>query len=137
MVESDKARFLEVLRWLCRKYPFEGKPRALPAGEDLRDYFAALRDMPIEDLEGGARWHYGHSEFYPDRPAALRRSVEEWRRANPRPYQPPEPVRQMAIGEESPESREESARALRTILDALTRGESPRVFTVSELVGEV
>lgn len=85
MVEADRKRFIAVLTWLCRKYPVDGKPRALPLGEDLVDYFAALRDVPIEDIEGGGRWHYGHSEFYPDRPAALRRSCEGWRAENPRP----------------------------------------------------
>lgn len=137
MVEGDKRRFLDVLRWLCRKYPVEGRPRPLPQGEDLREYFAALRDIPIEDLEGGSRWHYGHSEFYPDRPATLRKSAEEWRRANPRQYQAPVPWQRLVTVEDTPESREHGARALQRVLDALSRGESPRVMTVSDLVGEV
>ena len=54
-VESDKARFLEVLRWLCRKYPFEGKPRALPAGEDLRESLAKTLAAINASIVAGAR----------------------------------------------------------------------------------
>lgn len=133
---SHKQRLVEILAWLCRKYGKEGEPRVLPEGEDLDDYCAALADLSIEDLAGGARWHYGHSESYPDRPASLRRSAKEWRKANSRPYQPPQPMT-VPVLEESPESREAGARALERVLDALAKGESPQVITVSELVGEV
>lgn len=85
MVESDGPRFMALLRWLCDRFKADGRTRPLPVGEDLAEYFAALKDLPIEDLEGGSRWHFGHSEFYPDRPAALRKSCEAWRTANPRP----------------------------------------------------
>ena len=106
MTNADRKRFFELLRWLAKRYPVEGRPQLLPSGEELVDYFEALRDIPIEDLEGGARWHYGHSEYFPDRPATLRKSAQEWRRENPRPRQPPEASRRTSDLRETPrESR--------------------------------
>lgn len=85
MTDADKNRFLDVLRWLCKRYKVNGEVRPLPVGEDLTEYFQALRNLPIEDLEHGARWHYANSEFYPTQPASLRKSVESWRLENPKP----------------------------------------------------
>ncbi len=83
MQQSDSGRFIVVLDWLCKRYGKHGVPLALPVGEDFNDYFDGLKDLPIKDIEQGARWHYAHSEFYPTLPAALRRSVEGWRAENP------------------------------------------------------
>jgi len=135
MVELDRKRFFEVLMWLAKRYSVEGRPQLLPSGEDLVEYFEALRDVPIEDLEGGARWHYGHSEFFPDRPASLRNSAREWRRENPRPRQPPESVRRKTDLTETPESREEAARVLKAILDSLSGRMLTPVWKVDDLVG--
>lgn len=138
MDDRDKKRFLAVLDWLCEKYPIDGKPRVLPEIKDfVPDYFAALRDLPIEDVEQGARWYYSRCEFFPDRPASLRRSCQEWRKENPHPYQPPEPVRRVLAVQETPESREEGARALSRVLEALSRGEKPQIYTVSDFTGSV
>lgn len=49
--ESDKQRFVKMMLWLCRKHATDGVPRALPDAVDLEDYYAALSDIPIEDLE--------------------------------------------------------------------------------------
>ena len=135
MTNADRKRFFELLRWLAKRYPVEGRPQLLPSGEELVDYFEALRDIPIEDLEGGARWHYGHSEYFPDRPATLRKSAQEWRRENPRPRQPPEASRRTSDLRETPESREEGARVLKAILESLSGRTLSPVWRVDDLVG--
>lgn len=85
MVDADKKRFLAVMQWLCDRYRDGDVPRPLPPRSELAEYFDALRDLRIEDLEQAKHWHFGHSEYFPERPAALRKSVEAWRAANPMP----------------------------------------------------
>lgn len=134
MVETDRKRFFDLLLWLAKRYSVEGLPRLLPSGEDLEEYYEALRDIPIEDLEGGARWHYGHSEFFPERPAALRKSARKWREENPRPRVPANTATNYERAE-TPESREEAVKALQAILDSLSGKMPIPVWKVDDLVG--
>jgi len=80
MKKEDFLRFGAAMMYLAGKYPTQvngcTSPRALdPAW--LQDYFEVLDDLPIERVEAGTKWHYGHSEFFPDHPAALRKSIGE------------------------------------------------------------
>lgn len=79
MDDSDKKRFVAAMYWLAEKYPV-GKggdlvPRSLTL-KWLDDYFRAFRSMPIAKFEEGARYHYAHEAYFPDRPAALRKSCD-------------------------------------------------------------
>lgn len=81
MKDADKPRFVTAMAWLAKQYPKgkDGQGRVVPwrlADLDVDAYFEALRDESIDRLERGVRWHYGHSEFFPDRPASLRKSIE-------------------------------------------------------------
>lgn len=122
MVDADKQRFIEVIRWLCRKYPVDGKPRPLPAREDLTEYFDALRDIRIDDLEAAQRWHYAHSEFYPSLPAALRRSVEEWRASQPPEQQRPTATAPAWTKEEQPPHNPVFSAKMTELFESLTTG---------------
>jgi hypothetical protein len=121
MRDSDKPRFSAALGWLAKKYPFgrDGNAQPIPrklADIGIDDYFEALRDLSVEQIERGCKWHYAHSEFFPERPAALRKSVE----AAP---VPPRPALTMAeAAKQLPEKitpPEESRRRLREMLDGL------------------
>jgi len=77
MDSADRARFSVVLNWLAGKYPLrkggELVPRELPAKE-LNDWFDALHDIHIERIEWAAKYHFGHSSFFPS-PADLRHAA--------------------------------------------------------------
>lgn len=121
MRDSDKPRFSEAMAWLASKYPLgrdvSGRPipRRL-ADIDIDDYFEALQDLTVEQIERGCKWHYGHSEFFPERPGSLRKSVE----AAPAPRQPNLPAAE--VPKELPKeitTPEESRKRLRRMLDEL------------------
>ena len=81
MKESERPRFVTAMVWLANKYPLGRDKQGVPlprqlAQMELRDYFEALRDLPIEKIERGVAWHFSHSEYFPWLPASLRKSVE-------------------------------------------------------------
>jgi hypothetical protein len=62
---GDRPRFSTVMVWLSKKYS-DFKGVAHPFTEaDQRDYFKALRDIPIEKIEWAADWHFGRSKYFP------------------------------------------------------------------------
>ena len=123
MREADKGRFMAVIRTLCRRYEVDGKPRPVPCREVLAEYFEALRDIPIEDIEGGGEWHWGHGEFYPDRPATLRKSAEAWRTANPRPVEATSSTLPAWIHEAPGPRNPEFSAAMVALFEDLTAGQ--------------
>jgi hypothetical protein len=123
MKSQDMPRFGAAMFWLAKKYPLgrddagKPKPRSLDAS-DLKDYFEALADLSIDAIERGVKWHYGHSEFFPDRPGSLRKSVE----SAPRPPAPALQGREQKLLESKEMTEErvaENRRRLQEIIDSL------------------
>lgn len=91
MILNDLPRFCIAMFWLAEKYPTTVGGNTVARGlteEWLHDYFEAIGDLTIEQVESGVKWHYGHNEFFPERPAALRKSIE----AMPAPPLQPRPA---------------------------------------------
>lgn len=91
MTEQDRPRFVAAIAWLAKQYPKgrDSQGRTVPwrlADLDVDAYFMALADESIERLERGVKWHHGHNEFFPDRPASLRKSIEAAPSPPPRYY---------------------------------------------------
>ena len=84
MNDGDKARFAVTMNWLAEKFPHkDGQPRKLTKA-DLRDWFDALQDMNIDNIEWGAKHHFANGMFFP-KPVELRAAAKL---APPRPVPP-------------------------------------------------
>ncbi len=113
MTDEDKPRFVAVMYWLAKKYPLrkgqEMVPRKLTT-EDLADWFEVLRDVHIERLEWAAKYHFGHSSFFPA-PADLR----NWSPMAPTPKRLP--LKDAKLIAEYPAPTDESRRKLQEVFD--------------------
>lgn len=84
MNKGDKARFAVVMNWLAEKFPQkDGQPRQLTKKE-LGDWFEALQDLNIDNIEWGAKHLFAHSLYFP-KPLELRAATKL---APPRPVPP-------------------------------------------------
>jgi len=78
-VDNIYERFCVAMYWLADKYPTQVDGKTIPRKltmDWLDDYFDAISDLSIERIEAGAKWHYGHSKFFPEHPGDLRESIE-------------------------------------------------------------
>jgi len=76
MKKEDFKRFCTVIYWLAGKYCVSNEPRKFES-KWLMEYFDVISDLPIEYVEIGVKHHYGHNEFFPERPASLRKSIAD------------------------------------------------------------
>jgi len=130
--DTDKQGFSVAMFWLAKNMPLgrdkngDPIPRLLEK-EFVNVFFDAFRDMPLAKFQAGVKYHFAHSEWFPNVPGTLRKSCE----MVPAPRQGWLPPPERVLLPETPRSQaKDNMRKISEMLNKLSGGKSS--FEVGE-----